>query len=141
MFKATKLIQEAFEKGGLKSTARDFETVSAVNITCSGKQAPKLNLVFLSANDQNDFTVRVPDYIQIPEGKEAKAWEVANQCNLKYRYCKFTVDSARKSVVVTYDAPARIADAEVGVIAVEMLTRFLRVLDEMYPEYMSAMWA
>lgn len=138
MFKATTAIQQAFEKANLKCTAKDFGTASAVNITCSGKQVPRLNVVFVSTNDQNDFTVRVPDYVKVPEGKTDKAWEMANICNAKYRYCKFTVDQ-KSNVVVTYDAPARTQDP--GVIAIEMLTRFLRVLDEVYPEFMSAMWA
>ena len=132
MYKVTEEIKEAFDKAGLSCTTRESGDVSAAVIGFTGKKVPRINIIFVSTSEYNDFSVRVPVYMKIPEGKRDKAIETCNKFNFKYRYCKFMADD-EGNIAVVYDVPAQITD--VKAIAVEVLTRFMRILDEVYPDF------
>ncbi len=142
MFQTTKTIQKAFQDAGIQcavaeGTAQE-KPVSEVRVVISGKQMPKATVQFVSNSDNGDFTACVLGYVKVPEGKREQALVMANQCNLKYRYCKFAV-APNDNVNVTYDAPYRAGNP--GEVAVELLGRFLRILDAVYPDFMETMWS
>lgn len=142
MFQTTDTIQKAFKDAGIQCATAEGtaqgKPVSEVRVMVSGKQMPKATIQFVSNSDNPDFTACVLGYVKVPEGKRVQALEMANDCNLKYRYCKFAVDP-NDNVNVTYDAPFRAVNP--GDIAVETLGRFMRILDTVYPDFMEAMWS
>jgi hypothetical protein len=61
-----------------------------------------------------------------------------NSCNNKFRYVKLTIDKDR-DVNLEYDMPLQ--NNDVGEIAVEMLIRIMKMMEEIYPVLMKALYA
>jgi len=103
-----------------------------------GKTVPSLKFYFSSSDDGNSVAVRVFDVVsQVPEEKQAAMMDAMNRCNKKFRYVKFFMEED-KTLTASYDMPQE--GANVGDVAFEILVRFMKIIDEAYPEFMKVLW-
>lgn len=141
VFKATKLIEAAFKEEGLKFAVEEEEKRSYVTAGFNIKSGPNVRMLFISRDDDNDVSLRLFGILSgVDESKEADILKVVNECNCTYRFLKFTIDSDR-DVNVECDLPERTPDAGVGPMCAEYFIRTMKILDEVYPKFMKALWA
>lgn len=72
------------------------------------------------------------------KNREAKAIEVCNELNAKYRWVKFYMDSD-KDIIVSIDAV--VDSATCGEECLSLVRRVVNITDEAYPEIAKARWA
>ncbi|MBQ8726035.1 MAG: YbjN domain-containing protein [Clostridia bacterium] len=72
------------------------------------------------------------------KSREAKAIEVCNELNAKYRWVKFYMDSD-KDIIVSIDAV--VDSATCGEECLSLVRRVVNITDEAYPEIAKARWA
>ena len=138
MFKATEEIKRAFDARKLKYHIMDNGEVSAVEAGISGEKYSGLEVVFFSPDDDNDVAVRIMKICKVPSDRMAHMLVAVNKCNEKFRYVKLVIDKDR-DVNLEYDMPLK--NENVGDIAVEMLVRIMKMMEEIYPVLMKAMYA
>ena len=140
IFKATKLIEADFKKSGIKFRVEERESTSAVVAGFTPKNGSQLRVQFLSNDDDNDVSIRLFTLIKATEDKRDAMIRVANECNQQYRYCKFVVDKDN-DVNVEYDFLLRVKGDNVGPMATECFIRIMKIVEDVYPLFMKALWS
>ena len=138
VYQATKKIARAFDEAGLKHDIIEASGSSAVKAGFRGENVEGVMVHFISSDDDNDVKVVVLNFLKVPAAKRGKVLEVCNNLNYTYRYAKFLLDND-SDVRVEYDLPLRNTDP--GNICVEIMIRFMKILDDAYPEFMKALWS
>ncbi len=138
VYQATKAIAAAFDDAGIKYDIIEASGSSAVKAGFRGDNIDGVTVHFISGDDDNDVKVVVLSYLKAPAAKRGKVLEVCNNMNYTYRYAKFLLDNDN-DVRVEYDLPLR--NTEPGSICVEIMIRFMKILDDTYPEFMKALWS
>lgn len=144
-WKATNLIAEKFEDCGFDFEVRENEgsreNISRIVIKFGVAGSGYAAINFLSSDDDNDVSVRAYQLIsQIPEGKRPRMLEACNRVMHRKRYLKFVIDDDG-DLNVEYDFPQKLSDDMVPEIALEMLVRMRKILDEEYPYLMKALYS
>ena len=93
---------------------------------------------FISSDDENDVSVRIPHYVRFTDKERRDVLRVANDMNNKFRFCKFSVNLEAKAVTLEYDFPE--CEESVAEGAVEIFRRMLQIAEEAYPDFMKAIW-
>ena len=93
---------------------------------------------FISTDDTNDVSVRVPLFVRFKEKDVTEMLRVANTMNNRYRYVKFVVNPESESVTIEYDFPEK--TEHIGPAAVEVFHRLMSIAEDAYPEFMKAIW-
>ena len=140
VFKATTLIANEMEEQGFTYSIKEFEKVSEVYVEFGIKNGPHAAVRFLSADDNNCVSVRLLGLVNhVSEENEAKVLKAVNECNNKYRFIKFVLDSDR-DVNMEFDIPMEAKDDSVGPEACEILVRMMGLADDTFPVFMKAIW-
>ncbi len=137
MFKATREISRAFDAKGIKYRVIDKEKVSYVEASVRGKVAPSVDIDFFSSDDDNDVSVRVVAILRAPDNRLGQILVAINECNNRFRFVKFVLDKDR-DVNLEFDMPLRTTNP--GDVAVEMLIRIMKIIDDAYPVLMKAVF-
>lgn len=135
---ATMQIAKALDQNNLKYEVKEMDNISYVQAGFSGKNVKHLSIRYLSTDEDNDVSVRVFQLATAPEEKREKILAVLNSLNRKYRYAKFVIDDDG-DVNVQYDIPQK--SGNVGEACIEILVRFMQILDDSYPTLMQALWS
>ena len=98
-----------------------------------------LSVHFISSDDSNDVSVRIPHFVRFKDKERRDVLRVANEMNNKFRFCKFSVNLEAEAVTLEYDFPE--GDSGVADGAVEIFRRMLQIAEEAYPDFMKAIWA
>ena len=136
MFKATKEIYEAMIEAGLKCMVDEVDDCSMVKVQFPLAYSAPINVYFMSIDDDNDVAVRV-DLMRVEAGDGETILAVLNDLNLEYRYVKFTLNG-ENDVFVAYDMP--INGDNVGECAKEILARFQRIIHQVHPKLLHAVF-
>lgn len=140
MYKATGLIQEVFDKKGVKYRV---DTAGNAEIVCAGfsiDEGPFVIARFISRDNDNDVALRVLSLINnVPEAKRARVMEACNVLNNKVRYMKFYIDEDG-DVNVEFDFPVNVCDECLGEAAYEMFQRIMAILKGEYTLFMKALY-
>lgn len=138
MFAATKRIYNALKaKEGLKVFTAENEKSSEVWLQFPVKNGGNYRIKFISTDDDNDVAVRVFGLLRVDDTQKAKILEALNALNVKYRYVKFCCDNDG-DVNIEYDYPVRSENPENS--AEEIVIRFVKIIDDAYPQLMHALW-
>lgn len=138
MFAATNEIADRFTEEEILFRVVETEENSrviadaVVNYAC-------FSVHFISADDANDVSVRIPHYVRFTDRERNAVLKVANEMNNKFRFCKFAVNPDAEAVTVEYDFPEENENLAEG--AVEIFHRMLQIAQEAYPDFMRAIWA
>ena len=138
VFKATREIAAKLDSEEIKYSILTGNDSSTVQVKYSGDNFSTLEILFISRDDDNDVSVRVIHICKVPDNKLAPMILAVNECNNKFRYVKFVMDKDR-DINLEYDMPLK--NNDVGEIAVELLIRIMKIMDEAYPIFMKAMYA
>lgn len=139
VYRATQYIANEFTRKDLKFDVRETENSSLVSITCNGDNVKSLNVLFISRDNDPDVAVRAFALGTFPAEKRQKGINLANDLNREYRYLKFALDNDG-DLNAEFDFPLRCSISEVGDLAMELLSRCLKIVDEAYPKIMQALW-
>ena len=137
--KATDLIAAEFTGTGLKFTTGEIQSISFVEAGFNGKNS-SVTIRFISVDEDNDVKVLTEDFIKVPDAARDRMYRIINQQNRKYKYVKFTMDEQDGGISAQYDFPLRLADEEVGPVAVEIALRFAKIVDDSYSDFMQSIW-
>ena len=139
MFKATKLIAEAFDAKGLKYNTKENGELSLINVSMNNKSGSDEQYYFVSDDEKNDILIRSGTIARIPAEKTDAALELVNSFNTRFRFVRFYLDKDN-DVIAQVDVPVETQDADVGKIAIEMLVRLSKMYDDVYPQLMKCIW-
>ena len=139
MFKATKLIAEAFDAKGLKYNTKENGELSLINVSMNNKSGSDEQYYFVSDDEKNDILIRSGTIARIPAEKTDAALELVNSFNTRFRFARFYLDKDN-DVIAQVDVPVETQDADVGKIAIEMLVRLSKMYDDVYPQLMKCIW-
>lgn len=139
MMRATELIAQYFDEKEVRFRLEDREDVSAI-IANIAVDYTSFAMHFYSQDEENDVSVRIPNFVRYGNKSTAAVLKVAAECNSLYRYAKFTVDTEEHSVRVEFDFPEETEDDAVGPIAYEIFRRLMQICDEAFPKFMEAIW-
>lgn len=140
IYKATKAIDAAFKENGLKHKVNEQPSFSAVEAGFSGDNCT-FTVHFVSQDDDCDVKVLTQDFAKFPGNKLTAGYEIINSLNKKYRYAKFVLDPSDGGVHAEYDFPVKLNIPTVKEVAVEIALRFMKIIDDAYPEIMKAIWS
>ena len=138
MFAATKRIYDKLRAmEGLKVFTEVNEKSSEVWLQFPIKNGGAYRIKFISIDNDNDVAVRVFGLIRVGEAQKPKILETLNTLNNKYRYVKFCCNNDG-DVNIEYDYLLRSENPENS--ADEIMFRFVKIIDEVYPQLMHALW-
>lgn len=130
MYRATREIYEAFQDSGLNCVVKELDHSSILIAGMTGKHT-NFNVSFISKDNDNDVSLRVLDLVHIDPMLMTPLLHAMNKLNSKYRYAKFVVDEEEQSVSILFDFPLNAQNT--GPIALELLARVSRIVDDAYP--------
>ena len=141
IYKASRLIVEEFDRNDIKygGKIQEYDDSSLVEAGFRIDNGPLVMAHFFSSDDDNDVAVRVFGIINVKEEKRQQMLQQINDANRKMRYIKFLLDEDG-DLNAEYDFPVKLADEQVGEVAVEIFVRLMKILDDVYPDFMRAMW-
>lgn len=138
IYKATQEIADMLRSKNIVCDIAEDDTSSRVICGVNGKYID-YRIQFVSPDDDNDVAIRVFDLVKFPEEKLTTMISFANECNSKYRFIKFVANCGDNSLQMEVDCPQSIQDP--GAVALEMVVRILRIVDELGSEMMRRVWA
>ena len=138
IYKATKMVSEAFDQAGLKHAVRETDTFSFVDASFTGSNCT-VRIRFVNCDDDNDVKVLTENFAKFPEARRAKGLELINELNRNYKYMKFTVDGDG-DLCAQYDLPVSAADENLGKMVIEIAMRCAKIVDDSYPRIMQSIW-
>ena len=135
MYHATEVIAKTFSEKGLKYRTREAGKLSMVEAGFDGKIVKNVIIRFLSADDDNDVSVRSTEIACYPEDKREMGYKRCNVINNKYRFLKFVMDDDG-NVNAQFDFPQETSDECLGMMAREIFIRSMNIIDESYRDIM-----
>ena len=137
MFAATAAIADRFTEEEIIFRVMESEESSRI-IADAIVEYASLSVHFISSDDENDVSVRIPHFVRFTDKEQRDVLRVANDMNNKFRFSKFSVSLEAKAVTMEYDFPE--GDDSIADGAVEIFRRMLQIAEEAYPEFMKAIW-
>jgi len=140
MFKMTQEIyRKLTEDGKLKAFTEGNEQASEVWLQFGIKNGGSYRIKFISRDNDNDVAVRIFGLVSLDgDEQKAKILPVLNSLNNRYRYAKLVMDDDG-DVNMEYDYLMDCPDPTAS--AMEVVIRFTKLVDDIYPELMRALWA
>ncbi len=130
MYRATREIYEAFQDNGLKCAVKELDHSSILVAGMTGRMT-SFEVYFVSKDNDNDVALRIFDLVHIDPMLMTPLLHAVNKLNRKYRYAKFVVDEEENCVNIEFDVPLHAENT--GSIAIELLARASRAVDDAYP--------
>lgn len=103
-----------------------------------GKNNARYDVLFVFAQDQHTVSMQILGLLQYDEEHNENMLAIANELNGTYRWFKFFTKENKK---INVQADAIISEETSGHICVELLVRVMRIIDEVYPKFMHALWS
>lgn len=109
----------------------------AVSCGINGKSS-HYDMHFFFDEDNHSVCIRVFELTRVPVDKKFQVMELINQLNAGYRWVKFFTNN-EDNVNVQVDAVVNAENS--GKITVELMARTFKIIDEIYPRFMKAIWS
>ncbi len=136
VYPATDEIYKAMQEHDLKCGIEARDNSSALHIGITAKSTA-FEAMYISRSEKNDVAFRIFNLVRFPEEKFSEMLKVVNDCNIKFRFLKFYIDTESNSVDAGFDFT--IEAENLGECAYEMLMRSAGIIDQCYPEFMSVL--
>lgn len=137
MFPATEEIADFFSEKDVHFSVQENDESSRI-VASAVVDYTSFTAYFISSDDSNDVSVRVPHYVRFKSQNRRDMLRIANRMNDKYRFVKFTVNDDAESVTIEYDFAEKTEN--IGPAAEELFRRVMQIAEEAYPEFMRAIW-
>ena len=141
--RASRLVAEGFDREAIEYGNRIEEyddDASGVEAGFTVRNGPRICAKFISGDEDNTVAIRIFGLIHVTEDKWPQIIRAINDVNNDYRYISFSMDEDG-DVNAKYDLPVSLEDGQVGKVAAEIFVRITQIIDEVYPDFMRAMWA
>ena len=109
-----------------------------IYIAFDGDHGNKLPLYFFFDEDGTTVDIKMFSVVKVPSDKLMDMLVLVNELNAQYRWVKFYLDSDNE-VTVSGDAVLDVDSA--GEELYELMHRFLRITDDIYPRLMKVTWS
>jgi len=142
MFHATALITECFQTNEIhyQIVSPEESPAEIVEVPCPIPGGPIVNACLISTDDNNDVGVRIFSLVtQVQKEKRMAVLKACNRLNASYRFITFELDRDN-DVCAAFDFPAATSDESLGHSVMEILTRVVGILEDVYPLLMKAMY-
>ena len=140
MSQIAQIFQDYLDQKDVKYTyyAPEGERNEAMRISFSGKNKDSIVVTFFFDASGDSINVKSFSVAKVPAEKLMDCYVVLNELNAEYRWVKFYIDSDNE-ITVSGDAivePGSAADE-----CMEILVRYINIVDEVYPRIMKVIWA
>lgn len=136
IYQATEIIQKAMQAHDLHCGIEERENTSTVHVGIT-TDTVSFDALFISRSEENDVAVRIFNIIRFPAEKLDAVFEQVNECNNRFRYLKFVVDTEQYTVDAEYDL--LLSEEDPGEPAVEILVRSANIIETCYPLLMGVL--
>ncbi len=133
VFQATQAIYDALKAHELECGIEARDEFSAVHVGINTTNA-SFEARFISRSEDNDVALRIFNLLKFPAERLESMQLAVNNCNFKFRYLRFSIDTKNYSVDASYDFT--ISTDDIGEAAYELLMRSAGIIDDSYPELM-----
>ena len=131
--------EEEMKRVGFKYRQPEELSDGKVVISCGIEGVcARYDVFFFFDPDEHSVSIRIFNLLKVPIDKMSQIMEMNNSLNGHYRWIKFFTDDDSK---VNVQADAIISPETSGKIAVEIMARAMKIIDEIYPRFMKAIWA
>ncbi len=139
MLQTTTTFLETLKKNGWKYKDLQELENGGDRVSCgvNGK-ITTVDFNFFFDQDGHAFTMRVFRLFAVPIDRKLQIMEVMNSVNKDYRWVKFFIDGESWMSV---QADAVVTGENAGDVAMELMIRAMRIIDETYPKFMHEIWA
>ena len=137
VFEPTQTIYDALQEREYKCVIRERDDCSYVE-TAVNFEALRVEMRFISYDDEHDVAVRVREFATFPEERTDAVLEAVNRINATYRMIKLTVDTARCIVGIHADLP--LCEENLAETAVELFRFIPSIGNRVYPGLMRVAW-
>ncbi|HAM68124.1 MAG TPA: hypothetical protein DCP68_00695 [Ruminococcus sp.] len=136
VYPATDEIYKTMQEHNLKCgiEARDNSSALHIGITA---ESTGFEAMYISRSEKNDVALRIFNLVRFPEEKFGEMLKVVNECNNKFRFLKFSIDTDSYSIDAAFDFA--LESENLGECAYEMLMRSAGIIDQCYPEFMAVL--
>lgn len=134
----TKIYETLKQNANLKVFTEEVGNSSSVWLQFGIKNGGSYRIRFINTDNDNDVAVRIFGLVSVDESRREKVLPVLNKLNAKYRFVKFLM-AEDGDINVEYDY--LVADPNPAASAMELIARIVKIVDDVYPELMRAMWA
>ena len=108
-----------------------------VNCGIKGKYTA-YETVFIFSPDEHTISIQAINLLSIPIDRRFEILELINTLTGEYRWIKFCIDQEN---FLRIQLDAVVNPETCGKIAVELLLRTMKIIDDVYPKFMKAVWA
>ena len=127
------------DRAGLKyRESRDMDDGNSV-VVCAvnGKNNARYDVVLIFSQDERNVSLRVFNTLNFPEEKALDIMKLCNELNGRYRWVKLFTRQDHLELQID----AVISEETSGPVCVELLVRTMKIVDEIYPQFMKALWS
>lgn len=110
----------------------------AIRVSFGAKNKDSISLLLFIDEDGNSINVKSFSVAKVPENKLMDMYVCLNDLNNQYRWVKFYVDSDNE---VTVSGDAIVDEASAGEECLEIVIRYIGIIDDVYPNIMKTLWA
>ncbi len=110
----------------------------AIRVSFGAKNKDSISLLLFIDKDGNSINVKSFSVAKVPENKLMDMYVCLNDLNNQYRWVKFYVDSDNE---VTVSGDAIVDEASAGEECLEIVIRYIGIIDDVYPNIMKTLWA
>ncbi len=131
VYQATQAIYDTFKAHDLECGIEARDEFSAVHIGINVKTT-SFEARFISRSEENDVALRIFNLLKFPPERTESMLLAVNDCNNRFRFLRFIVDTENNTVDAAYDFT--VSAEEIGDAAHELLMRSAGIIDDCYPE-------
>ncbi len=132
------LIQKEFDEKGIHSTLDAENGVDILHAGFSLDYGMNVDLSCYAQEDNSDVSIRLYSILNVKH-INASILKVLNDCNDTYHFFKFVLDEDQ-DLVICYDFTPGLDTENLGNIVFELCLHILNVAQEVYPDFMRAIW-
>ena len=110
----------------------------AIKVSYRGDNAESVSVIIFFDEDGESINAKSFSIAKVPSAKLMDIYVLLNEINHEYRWVKFYVDSDDE---VTVSGDAIINETTAGEECLEIIHRYVGIIDEVYPRIMKVIWA
>lgn len=132
-------VKSFFDEKGIKYTyfEPDEKSGEVLKVTFGADNKESISILFFFDADGDSVNVKSFSIAKVAEGKLMEMYTLINELNYEYRWIKFYLD---KDNEVAASGDAIINEETAGDECMEIVLRYVNIIDEVYPRLMKVIW-
>ena len=109
----------------------------AIKISYKCDNVDSVSVLVFFDKDGGSINAKSFSIAKVPTGKIVEMYTLLNELNYEYRWVKFYLDSDNE---VTVSGDAIISEETAGNECLEIVLRYINIIDDVYPKLMKVIW-